>query len=96
MSIVHVGSRFRQGDSKLVRWAQEDMSLMDSEDIMVNGSGAMGGEDDWNANGMEEYIPLTVSPQHGRRAIRSYGATPDVATFAERGALSGLAKYFQR
>ncbi|PPQ90150.1 hypothetical protein CVT25_012461 [Psilocybe cyanescens] len=95
-SIVRVGSRFRQGDSKLVRWAQEDMSLLDSEDVMVNGSGAMGREDDWNVNGMEEYIPLTNNPQHGRRVVRSYGATPDVETFAERGAMSGLAKYFHR
>ncbi|KAH9476042.1 hypothetical protein JR316_0011611 [Psilocybe cubensis] len=94
-AIAHAGSRFRQGDSKLVRWAQEDMSLMDSEDFMVNGSGAMG-EDDWNINGMEEYIPLTVSPQHGRRSVRSYGATPDVETFSERGAFSGFAKYFHR
>ncbi|KAF8960608.1 hypothetical protein BDZ97DRAFT_1760559 [Flammula alnicola] len=101
--IVRLGSRFRQGESQLVRWAQEDMSLADSEDVMVNGSGAYGGygldDDEWNGEGLEEYIPLTISPKYGKgRRVRSYGATPDVETFEERdpGLMSGLGKYFRR
>jgi hypothetical protein len=70
---------FRQGDSQLVRWAEEDMAL--EEDFMVNGSGASeldGG--DWDGTNLDEYIPLTISPKWGRR-IRSYGATPLSKTF---------------
>ncbi|KDR70202.1 hypothetical protein GALMADRAFT_144875 [Galerina marginata CBS 339.88] len=94
-------ARFRQGDSQLVRWAQEDMSLMDSEDVMVNGSGAYNGYDSrdegWDANGLDEYIPLTISPKYGKgRRVRSYGATPDVETFEERGIMTGLSKYFHK
>lgn len=91
-------SPFRQGGNKLVVWAQEDMSLADSEDVMVNGSGAFN-EDGWNADGLEEYIPLSLNPRHGRRGlVRSYGATPTVATFAERQEswLSGIGRYFRR
>lgn len=89
---------FRPGSNKLVLWAQEDMSLADSEDIMVNGSGAMD-EDGWHADGLEEYIPLSVNPRHGgHRQVKSYGATPVVETFEERqeGWLSRFGRYLQR
>jgi len=91
-------SPFRQGGNKLVVWAQEDMSLADSEDVMVNGSGALN-EDGWNADGLQEYIPLSLNPKHGRGGlVRSYGATPTVETFAERqeGWLGGIGRYFRR
>ncbi len=74
------------------------MSLADSEDVMVNGSGALD-EDGWNGDGLEEYIPLSINPRHGRRGlVRSYGATPTVETFAERQEswLSGIGRYFRR
>jgi len=95
-SIVRLGTRFRQGDSQLVRWAQEDMAL-DDGDVMVNGAGAYGRYDgegeEWN--GVDEYIPLTISPKYGKsRKIRSYGATPDVETFEERGVMNGIGSFF--
>ncbi|KAF8908135.1 hypothetical protein CPB84DRAFT_1767374 [Gymnopilus junonius] len=93
--IGRLGSRFRKGDSQLVQWAEEDMSLMDSEDVMVNGAGAYDGE--WNGEGVDEYIPLTISPKFGRgRHVRSYGTTPEVETFAERGVMTGLSKYLHK
>jgi len=67
---------FRQQDSRLVQWAQEDMALQ--EDFMVNGSGAyeLDGED-WNMANLDEYIPLTTSPKYGRRMhMKMYGAMP--------------------
>lgn len=94
-SIGRLGSRFRQGDSQLVQWAQEDMSLMDSEDVMVNGAGA--NDREWNTDGVDEYIPLTISPNFGKsRQVRSYGTTPEVETFAERGVMTGLGKYLRK
>ena len=94
-SVGRLSSRFRQGDSQLVKWAQEDMSLMDSEDVMVNGEGAY--DRDWDTGGADEYIPLTLSPKFGRsRQVRSYGTTPEVETFAERGVMTGLGKYLHK
>ncbi|KIM43535.1 hypothetical protein M413DRAFT_383142 [Hebeloma cylindrosporum] len=98
-SIVRLGTRFRQGDSQLVRWAQEDMALDNAGDLMVNGEGAYdlydAGGEGWN--GMDEYIPLTISPKYGKgRRVRSYGATPDVETFEERGLMNGIGRIFRR
>jgi len=96
---MRLGTGFRQGAGQLVNWAQEDMALDDAEDIMVNGSSAYDRYDaeseDWNE--ADEYIPLTINPRYGRsRRIRSYGATPDVETFEERGLMSGIGKYFRK
>ena len=68
---------------------------LDDGDVMVNGAGAYGGYDaegeEWNGNGMDEYIPLTISPKYGKsRKVRSYGATPDVETFEERGVIGSF------
>jgi hypothetical protein len=95
-SIVRLGTRFRQGDNQLVRWAEEDMALDDAGDVMVNGAGAYDCYDEgWN--GMDEYIPLTISPKYGKgRRLRSYGATPDVETFEERGVINGIGRFFRR
>ncbi|RDB30088.1 hypothetical protein Hypma_013905 [Hypsizygus marmoreus] len=66
---------FRAGESSLVRWAQEDMALglMDVErneeaDVMVNGGI---GDDDWNGEGLDEYIPLKAGSV---RSLRNYGS----------------------
>ena len=92
-SIARLGTRFRQGDSQLVRWAEEDMALDDGGDVMVNGAGAY--DEGWN--GIDEYIPLTISPKHGKnRRARSYGATPDVETFEERGVMNGIGRMFRK
>jgi hypothetical protein len=94
-SIVRLGTRFRQGDSQLVRWAEEDMALDDAGDVMVNGAGAVYDRYDEGWNGMDEYIPLTISPKYGKgRRARSYGATPDVETFEERGVMNGIGRLF--
>ncbi|KAF6752891.1 hypothetical protein DFP72DRAFT_1132426 [Ephemerocybe angulata] len=81
---IRTSAPFRQGDSRLVQWAEEDMSLQ--EDFMVNGSGAyeLDGED-WNGTNLDEYIPLTFSPKRYGRKIRSYGATPSRETFMAPG-----------
>jgi len=97
--IMQLGTGFRQGAGQLVNWAQEDMALDDAEDIMVNGASAYDLYDaegeDWNR--ADEYIPLTINPRYGRsRRIRSYGTTPDVETFEERGLMSGIGKYFRK
>ncbi|CAA7262544.1 unnamed protein product [Cyclocybe aegerita] len=99
-SISRLGTRFRVGDSQLVQWAEEDMALDDSEDTMVNGGGAYDPYelDRWRGDGLDEYIPLTISPKYGRgRRARSYGSTPDVETFAERGLASGgIGRFFHK
>ncbi|KAF4610282.1 hypothetical protein D9613_010490 [Agrocybe pediades] len=110
-SLARVGAPgFRQGSSRLVQWAQEDMSLgmEGGQDVMVNGSDAydhlildqsdLAADDGWNADGMDEYIPLRTSPGRSRRVVRSYGTTPDVETFAERGVgvKHGIARFFGR
>jgi len=53
--------RFRVGEGRIVRWAQEDMGFFeDEEDVMVNG-------------GVEEQIPLKrTRPQH--RLFADYGS----------------------
>ncbi|KXN84125.1 hypothetical protein AN958_00450 [Leucoagaricus sp. SymC.cos] len=52
---------FRVGERRLVRWAQEDMTLDGDEDFMVNGSGEE--QHGWSDLGvMNEYIPLKSSP----------------------------------
>ena len=92
-SIARLGTRFRQGDSQLVRWAEEDMALDDGGDVMVNEAGAYDRYDErWN--GIEEYIPLTISPKYGKsRRVRSDGATPGVETFEERwGVMNGIGR----
>ncbi|TFK34664.1 hypothetical protein BDQ12DRAFT_689356 [Crucibulum laeve] len=68
---------FREDEDRLVRWAQEDMTIHDvDEDVMVNGADA------WTGDGLDEYIPLK-SPTWarkgrvfggGRNVVRSYGA----------------------
>ncbi|KAJ3511444.1 hypothetical protein NLJ89_g4093 [Agrocybe chaxingu] len=99
-SISRLATPFRVGDSQLVQWAEEDMALDDSEDTMVNGGGAYDPYelDRWRGDGLDEYIPLTISPKYGRgRRARSYGATPDVETFAERGLASGgVGRFFHK
>lgn len=57
--------QFRVGESRLVQWAQEDMSLgligearNGEVDTMVNGTSFGVGDDDWNSEGLDEYIPL--------------------------------------
>lgn len=92
-----IGSRFRQDDRSLVRWAQEDFAIADAEDVMVNGSGAYTPNGSWDAEGLDEYIPLNLDPRHGR-SVKSYGATPDVATFAERRdrLLGSIGGYFRK
>ena len=97
--IGRLGTGFRRSGGQLVNWAQEDMALDDAEDTMVNSSSADDRYDaegeDWN--GPDEYIPLTISPKYGRsRRIRSYGTTPDVETFEERGLMGGIGKYFRK
>jgi len=90
-------ARFRPGDDNLVRWAQEDMAL--DSDIMVNGSSGSGAyqldeESQWD--GSNEYIPLARSPRFGTgRRVQSYGSTPEVATFQERGVMSRMRKYLK-
>ncbi|KAF7377974.1 hypothetical protein MSAN_00221300 [Mycena sanguinolenta] len=54
------------GESRLVRWAQEDLEL--DEDIMVNGSDAYYEPEDTN----DENIPLRPSPRKGGR-FKNYG-----------------------
>ncbi len=87
---------FRQGDSTLVQWAQEDMAL-ESEDLMVNGSGSYDAYDasmeGWEGDGWNEYIPLAPSPK-GRR-VRTYGSTPDVESF-EREAIGGIGRFLRK
>lgn len=92
-----IGSRFRQDDRSLVRWAQEDFAIADAEDVMVNGSGAYTPNGSWDADGLDEYIPLNLDPRFGR-SVKSYGATPDVATFAERRdrLLGSIGSYFRK
>jgi len=81
---------FRQGDSQLVRWAEEDMGVFALEEVVP---GRME-YDDWVGDGTGEYIPLTIGSSRGR-TTRWYGATPEVETFAERGlAAGGFAKLF--
>ncbi|KAF9450377.1 hypothetical protein P691DRAFT_472076 [Macrolepiota fuliginosa MF-IS2] len=63
--------RFRVGESRLVRWAQEDMALDGDEDFMVNGSGTGNGVGWSDLDGMGEYVPLKASPVLGK-AIDSH------------------------
>ena len=74
---------------------------LDSEDVMVNARGTYEQYDvdveGWNGDGLDEYIPLTFSPKYGRgRRVRTYGSTPEVETFAERGSMGGLGRCFKR
>jgi hypothetical protein len=68
--------QFRVGESRLVRWAQEDMSLGFDEaghgevDVMVNGSTGGG---NWEAQGLDEYIPLKSGSM---KSLKGYGSTP--------------------
>jgi len=55
------------GESRLVRWAHEDLEL--DEDIMVNGSDAYDEPEDAG----DEYIPLRPSPRKGGRSVKNYG-----------------------
>ncbi|KAJ7244390.1 hypothetical protein B0H12DRAFT_1129276 [Mycena haematopus] len=55
------------GESRLMRWAQEDLEL--DEDIMVNGSDAYYEPEDAN----DENIPLRPSPRKGGRFTKNYG-----------------------
>lgn len=99
-AINRVGINVRHEDNGLVQWAQEDISLL-TGDTMVNGAGAYDRHDldveRWDEAGLDEYIPLTINPKYGNgRRIRSYGATPDIEMFAERGLMKNLRKYFSK
>lgn len=87
MSIVRLGTRFRAGDGQLV--------FDDGGDVMVNGAEVYDRYDE-GMNGMpDEYIPLTINPNLGKsRRVRSYGTTPDVETFEERGVINGIGRLF--
>lgn len=96
-AVSRLSSPFRRGEGELVRWAQEDMGLVDSEDVMVNGGNGQGLYDldmeRWAGADLDEYIPLTSGglKSSGRgRQVRSYGATPEVETFAESGHMIGI------
>ncbi|KAJ7803145.1 hypothetical protein B0H14DRAFT_2889916 [Mycena olivaceomarginata] len=56
------------GESRLVRWAQEDLEL--DEDIMVNGSDTYYEPEDAG----DESIPLRPSPHKGGRFVKNYGS----------------------
>jgi len=56
------------GESRLVRWAQEDLEL--DEDVMVNGNDAYDEPEDAG----DEYIPLRPSPRKGGRLVKNYGS----------------------
>jgi hypothetical protein len=64
---------FNVGERRLVRWAQEDMTLNGDEDFMINGENAE--PHGWSdLEVMDEYIPLKSSPvlyAHGKKAIGS-------------------------
>jgi len=93
-----VGKPFRQGSNQLVRWAEEDMALHEVADMMVNDRRAYGRDNDeesWNEVELSEYIPLTANPKHGRgKDVKSYGTTPDVETFEQRGIIGGISGLF--
>lgn len=97
-SLYHFGSRFRQEDSRLVQWAQEEMSL--EEDIMVNGASTYDGYgiagDRWNADDFREDIPLTISPKW-RPAVRKYGSTPATPNFDPQAPTTagGIERFFR-
>jgi len=94
-----IGMPFRQGGNQLVRWAEEDMLLRETDDMMVNGGGGNEGyEENWNGDEFSEYIPLTANPKHGKdNDIKSYGATPDAETFQQqRGLMHGSGRLFGR
>ncbi|KAJ7474695.1 hypothetical protein FB451DRAFT_1246311 [Mycena latifolia] len=56
------------GESRLVRWAHEDLEL--DEDLMVNGNDAYDEPDELG----DEYIPLRPSPRKGGRTVKNYGS----------------------
>ncbi|KAF8811122.1 hypothetical protein BYT27DRAFT_7252845 [Phlegmacium glaucopus] len=90
-----VGKPFRQGSNQLVRWAEEDMALREAGDMMVNGPYGNDEEESWNGVEFSEYIPLTPNPKHGRgKDFKSYGTTPDVETFEQRGIIGGIGRLF--
>lgn len=86
-----VGKPFRQGSNQLVTWAEEDMMLPESDDMVNGGGGAYGRENEegWNGIELNEFLPLA-----GSRRGKSYGATPDVETFEERGLAGGFGRLF--
>ncbi|KAF9004532.1 hypothetical protein BDQ17DRAFT_1354150 [Cyathus striatus] len=73
--IPKTGRRFRQGESRLVQWAQEDMTLNDI-DVMVNEVDE-NNDDRWDVEQLDEYIPLKMSPRwsKGQRSPKTYGTT---------------------
>jgi hypothetical protein len=97
-SLYHFGLRFRQEDSRLVQWAQEEMSLQ--EDIMVNGASTYGGygipQDRWNADDFGEDIPLTISSKW-RPAVRKYGSTSATPNFDPQAPTTagGIKRFFR-
>ncbi|KAJ7621019.1 hypothetical protein FB45DRAFT_928129 [Roridomyces roridus] len=63
------------GESRLMRWAHEELELDDSEDFMVNGLGADALDDDESTG--DEQIPLKPSPRQGlTRDVKTYGSAP--------------------
>lgn len=71
-------SKYRQGDLRLVRWAEEDMALVEDGDVMVNGTSGNG----WEPDGLDEYIPLKTN---AGQPVASYGT----ATSEERQVVLG-------
>jgi len=71
-------SKYRQGDLRLVRWAEEDMALVEDGDVMVNGTSGSG----WEPDGLDEYIPLKMNTG---QQVTSYGT----ATSGERQVVLG-------
>jgi len=53
------------GESRLVRWAQEDMGIQD--DFMVNAN------ESHDEEALDEYIPLSPNPRKGGGRVRNYG-----------------------
>lgn len=82
--VVRNFPNFKVGESRLVRWAQEDMTLDGDEDVMVNGSA--GGPHGWgDLEVMDEYIPLKSSPASyakGKSAGRSLNSHIVSATWS--------------
>ncbi|KAJ3569222.1 hypothetical protein NP233_g5197 [Leucocoprinus birnbaumii] len=73
--------RFKVGESRLVRWAQEDMALDGDEDFMVNGSTAE--SHGWgDLEVMDEYVPLKSSTSFHKKTPGSPSAHAVSATWS--------------
>lgn len=65
--------------------------ILRETDVMVNGGGAYD-EQSWDGVDFSEYIPLTAKGRS--KDVQSYGSTPDVETFEERGLIGGIGRLF--